>query len=372
MNRVPFMSPLSTYRELKADIDVAIARVLDSGIYILGPETEAFERAWASACGTDHAIGVSDGLAALALALQALEVGPGDEVVVPSNTFIATWLAVTRCGAKAVPVDPDPDSMNIDAKGVAGSLGDRTRVILPVHLYGQPADMDPILELAHRKRIAVVEDAAQAHGARYRGRVVGAGESIACWSFYPAKNLGAIGDAGAVTTSDARLAARLRLIRNYGSPNKYVHDLQGENSRLDPLQAAILNAKLPHLHAWNARRSEIAQVYLQRMAALPLRLPPVFGHSESSWHIFAIRTPERDALQRHLAAQGIECLVHYPIPPHLQQAFATLGFRRGAFPVAESIAAEELSLPIGPHMDLDDANRVCDAIISFWAARRRG
>jgi dTDP-4-amino-4,6-dideoxygalactose transaminase len=199
---------------------------------------------------------------------------------------------------------------------------------------------------------------------------VGADRSTACWSFYPAKNLGAIGDAGAVTTSDERLAGRLRLLRNYGSPKKYVHALQGENSRLDPIQAAILNAKLPHLRAWNARRTAIARLYLEKLAGLPLRLPRVFEHSESSWHLFAIRTPERDALQRHLAADGIECLVHYPIPPHLQEAFASFGFRQGAFPVAESIATEELSLPIGPHMDLDDANRVSDSIIAFWSARR--
>jgi dTDP-4-amino-4,6-dideoxygalactose transaminase len=370
MKRIPFMSPGSAYEELRSDIDDAVARVLRSGHYILGEEVEAFERAWAGFCGATHAVGLSDGLAALTLSLQALDIGPGDEVIVPAHTFIATWLAVSKCGALPVPVDADPASLGMDHQAVAAAITERTRAILPVHLYGQPIDLDPLLALAQRHALPVVEDAAQAHGARYKGRPIGNHGTLACWSFYPAKNLGAIGDAGAVTTSDDALADKLRLLRNYGSREKYVHVELGENSRLDPIQAAILGAKLPHLEAWNARRDTVAARYLERLRDLPLRLPALIPDAESSWHLFAIRNSERDALRDHLAAAGIDCLIHYPIPPHLQDAYAPLGHRKGAFPIAERIAAETLSLPIGPHMGLDDADRVCDAIAGFWSSRR--
>ena len=361
---VPFLDLRASYLELKDEIDAAVARVLDSGYYILGEEVDAFEADYAQSSGAAHCIGVANGLDALILSLRALEIGPGDEVIVPSHTFIATWLAVEAVGARVVPVEPDPATMNIDVTRLADALTPRTRAIIPVHLYGQPADLDPILAFARAQGLAVIEDAAQCHGARYRGQPVGAHGDLVCWSFYPGKNLGAIGDGGAVTTNNADLADRLRTLRNYGSSRKYVNDVAGVNSRLDPLQAAILRVKLEHLEEWNARRKSIAARYLLGLAQSGLILPAAPGWSDPVWHLFVVRSEGRDALQARLADKGIGTLIHYPIAPHRQKAFAKLGMEEGSLPLAESLSSTVLSLPVGPHLPLDQAERVIDAILA--------
>lgn len=360
---IPFLDLGATYQELKADIDVAVQRVLDSGWYILGPEVEAFESEWAGYCGAAHAVGLANGLDALVLALKALDIGAGDEVIVPSNTYIATWLAVTAVGARPVPVEPDPATHNIDPERIAAAITSATRVILPVHLYGQPADIDPILALARKYGIRVVEDGAQSHGARYRGQRVGAHSDIVCWSFYPGKNLGAFGDAGAVTTNDAGLADRIRVLRNYGSRVKYTNEERGANSRLDPLHAAVLRVKLKHLDTWTERRCAIAAIYAAGLKDSGLILPHVPDWAEPAWHLYVVRTTDRDALQQQLTKAGIGSLIHYPIPPHLQDAYADLRLSQGSLPLAEKLASEVLSLPIGPHLSIAEAHEVVRAIV---------
>lgn len=359
---IPFLDLSSAYREIKPEIDAAIRRVLDSGWYILGPEVEAFEAEWAAFCGADHAVGLANGLDALILALRALDIGPGDEVIVPSNTYIATWLAVSAVGATPVPVEPDPATHNIDPDRIAAALTPATRAILPVHLYGQSADLDPILALARQRGLAVVEDAAQAHGARYKGRRIGAHGDVVCWSFYPGKNLGALGDGGAVTTNRADLADRIRVLRNYGSRVKYVNEVQGVNSRLDPLQAAVLRAKLPHLDAWTERRRAIAALYAEGLAESGLILPHVPDWADPAWHLYVVRTPDRDGVQARLGQAGIGTLIHYPIPPHMQAAYAGLGLGPEALPLARDLAAQVVSLPMGPHLTLAQAARVVDGL----------
>lgn len=357
---IPFLDLKAAYLSLKEQIDAAVARVLDSGWYILGPEVEAFESEFAEYCQAKEAVGVADGLSALHLALQAMDIGPGDEVIVPSNTFIATWLAVSQCGATPVPVEPNPLTFNIEAPQIQAALTPRTKAIIPVHLYGQPADLDPILALARQHDLWVLEDAAQAHGAKYKGaRIGGHGDAVA-WSFYPGKNLGAMGDGGAVTTNDTELAMRIRELRNYGSTEKYVHRVQGYNCRLDPIQAAVLRVKLAHLDPWNARRQSIAQQYLAHIKAPSFTLPSVLPEVEPVWHLFVVQTAQRSAVQQHLQQQGIATLIHYPTPPHLQEAYR-LNMR---LPVAERMAAEVLSLPMGPHLPAEDALRVIEALNS--------
>ncbi|MBL8300106.1 MAG: DegT/DnrJ/EryC1/StrS family aminotransferase [Rhodanobacteraceae bacterium] len=348
---VPFLDLKAAYLELKPEIDVALARVLDSGWYILGEEVEAFETEFARYCGSRHCVGVANGLDALHLALRVLEIGPGDEVIVPSNTYIATWLAVSQCGATPVPVEPDPQTHNIDPDRIAAAITPRTRVLMPVHLYGQPADLDPILTLAREHGLRVVEDAAQAHGASYRGKRIGAHGDLVAWSFYPGKNLGAFGDAGALTTDDSHLAERLRVLRNYGSRVKYVNDEAGWNSRLDPLQAAALRVKLRYLDAWNARRAVLAASYDKALAGLRLERPFLPDWATPVWHLYVVQTDNRDEVQRELNARGIGSLIHYPIPPHLQQAYARAGFAAGDLPIAERLAARVLSLPMGPQLE---------------------
>jgi dTDP-4-amino-4,6-dideoxygalactose transaminase len=347
---VPFLDIQAAYLELKEQIDAAMRRVMESGWYVLGEETAAFERDYAAYCSAAHCVGVANGLDALHLALLALGVQPGDEVIVPSNTFIATWLAVSQCGAIPVPVEPQAGGFNIDPARIEAAITARTKVILPVHLYGQAADLTPILELARRNGLRVLEDAAQAHGARYQGRRIGAHGDIVAWSFYPGKNLGAFGDGGAITTNDTELAERIKVLRNYGSSVKYVNEVRGYNSRLDTLQAAALRVKLQHLDRWNALRGAIAARYLQELAGTELNLPQVPQWADPVWHLFVIRTAQRDRLQQQLKEAGIATLIHYPIAPHRQQAYADLGFAGGAFPMAEQIHEQVLSLPIGPHM----------------------
>ena len=348
----PFLDLGAAYRELQTEIDSAVARSLASGYYIGGPEVEAFEDEFATYCGANHAVGVANGLDALHLALRAMDVGPGDEVIVPSNTYIATWLAVSQCGATPVPVEPDARTYNIDPARIEAAITPATRVILPVHLYGQPADMDPILAIARKHGLRVLEDGAQAHGASYKSQRLGAHGDAVAWSFYPGKNLGAMGDGGAVTCNDAQLADRIRVLHNYGSRVKYVNEVLGYNSRLDPLQAAILRVKLAHLDDWNTRRKVIAAEYLSALSDCLVVLPHVPEWADPVWHLFVVRHKQRAQLQEKLSEAGIGTLIHYPIPPHLQGAYAELGYGVGAFPIAEKIHQEVISLPIGPHMDM--------------------
>jgi dTDP-4-amino-4,6-dideoxygalactose transaminase len=291
-----------------------------------------------------------------------LDIGPGDEVIAASNTFIATWLSVSMTGATPVPVEPDPLTHNLDPARIERALSPRTRVILPTHLYGQPADLQPILALAAANGLKVVEDAAQAHGARYRGQPVGAHGDAVCWSFYPGKNLGALGDGGAVTTNDPHLASRVRMLGNYGSRTKYVNEVAGVNSRLDPLQAAVLRVKLRHLAEWNGRRTEIARFYGEALAGLDMTLPAVPSWAEPAWHLFVVQSDARESLASALADDGVQTLVHYPIPPHLQQAYVSSGWAHGSLPNAERLADTVLSLPIGPHLGLAGAERVAQAV----------
>jgi dTDP-4-amino-4,6-dideoxygalactose transaminase len=363
--KIPFLDLGAATRELRADIDTAVTRVLDSGWYILGPEVLQFEAAWASYCETTHAVGLANGLDALTLALRALDVGPGDEVIVPSHTFIATWLAVSAVGATLVPVEPDPHTCNIDPALIEAAITARTKVIIPVHLYGQPADMQSIVPLARKHGLKILEDAAQAHGARIAGQRIGGHGDIVAWSFYPGKNLGALGDSGAVTTNDAALADRVRLLRNYGSRKKYENLESGANSRLDPLQAAILGVKLGVLDSWNMRRTSIAAQYIDGLRDTALTLPQVPDWADPVWHLFVIQHKNRDTLQAHLARAEVETLIHYPIAAHEQQAYASLGLASEALPLAHRLARNVLSLPIGPQMSDAAVTRVIEVIRRF-------
>ena len=363
-SKIPFLDLQATYLELKPELDTAVSRVLSSGWYLLGSEIAAFEQEYAKFTGSKHCIGVANGLDALFLSLRARGIGPGDEVLVPSNTYIATWLAVTMTGAIPVPVEPVEATFNIDPALLAASITTRTKAIIAVHLYGQTADMTPILEFANQHGLFVLEDAAQAHGATYRGRQAGSLGHAAGWSFYPGKNLGAFGDAGAITTDDDDLAEQLRTLRNYGSKVKYVNEVQGVNSRLDELQAAVLRVKLKKLPEWNRRRVEIANIYLEGLKGTDLQLPFVPDWASPVWHIFAVRHPERDRLRQALELGGVGILIHYPIPPHRQAAYSSLELK-GPFPISEAIHREELSLPIGPHLSLEQAHRVVAAIRDF-------
>ena len=347
------------------EIREAIERVLRSGWYILATECEGFESEFAQFCGAAHAVGVANGLDALSLSLRALDIGPGDEVIVPSNTFVATWLAVSHVGATPVPVEPLEHSFNIDPGRIEAAITPRTRAIIPVHLYGQPADLAPILEIAKRRGLRVIEDAAQAHGARYRGRRIGAHGDAVCWSFYPGKNLGALGDGGAVTTDDPAIAARLRTLRNYGAKVKYHHEEIGFNSRLDEIQAAVLRVKLPALEAGNRRRAAIAQAYIEGLQSAAIALPQFAGDGEPAWHLFVVRHRRRDELARLLTAAGVATVIHYPVSPHLQPAYAHLGFSNKSLPIAEALQAQVLSLPIGPTQSDIETQAVIAAV---WSA----
>ena len=363
---VPFLDLRAPYGELKAEFDAAAARVMGSGSFILGGEVEAFESEFAAYCGARHCVGVANGLDALHLALRAMDIGAGDEVIVPSNTYIATWLAVSYAGATPVPVEPDARTYNLDPARLEAAVSERTRAVMPVHLYGQPADMDAIREVASAYGLKVIVDAAQAHGARYKGRRAGSLADAAAFSFYPGKNLGALGDGGAVTTDDDDVARRLRVLRNYGSQKKYFNETKGINSRLDELQAALLRVKLARLDEWNGRRKRIAETYLRELEGAPdLTLPFVPDYADPVWHLFVVSHPRRDELQRHLAERGVGTIIHYPLPPHLQQAYAELNYGPGAFPLSEAMADEVLSLPMGPHLSADDLGEVVSRVSEF-------
>ena len=363
--QVPFLDLRAAYEELKEEIDEAVARVLGSGYYLLGKEVEALEEEFAEHLNVEYCVGVGNGLDALHLALRALGVGQGDEVLVPSNTYIATWLAVSYAGAVPVPVEPDERTYNIDPEKLEAAITDRTRAIIPVHLYGQPADMDPILEVARKHNLWVLEDAAQAHGACYKGKRVGGLGDIAGWSFYPGKNLGAFGDGGAVTTNNGEFADRVRVLRNYGSRTKYFNEVRGFNSRLDEIQAAVLRVKLKHLDEWNRRRRNIAELYRRELEGCNLILPYVPEWAEPAYHLFVVRSGQRDALQQYLETQGIGTLIHYPVPPHLQQAYCEIGLAAGTLPISERIHQEVLSLPIGPHVTEAQVETVTRAVCEF-------
>jgi dTDP-4-amino-4,6-dideoxygalactose transaminase len=357
--KIPFLDLRAAYLELKPEIDAAVSRVLDSGWYILGEEVKSFEAEWAAYCDAKHAVGVGNGLDALHLALLALDVGPGDEVIVPSNTYIATWLAVSQCGATPVPVEPDNATYNIDPTLIEAAITPRAKVILPVHLYGQPVDMDPILAIARKHNLRVLEDAAQAHGARYKGKRIGTHGDVVAWSFYPGKNLGAMGDGGAITTNDPEIADRIRVLGNYGSRVKYLNEVKGYNSRLDPIQAAALRVKLKYLDEWNARRKVIAAMYLQELSTSnEIVLPVVPDFADPVWHLFVIRHANRDELQKKMAGLDIGSLIHYPIPPYLQKAYLNTE-ENITLSISERMAAEVLSLPIGPQLNSKSVEYVC-------------
>lgn len=369
---VNFLDLQAAYTELRDELNAASERVMQSSRFILGPEVEAFEQEFADYCGAQHCIGVANGLDALHLILRALDIGSGDEVIVPTNTYIATWLAVSYAGATPVPVEPDQRTYNLDPNRVETAITSRTKAIMPVDLYGQPAEMCVLAEIASRRGLKLIEDAAQAHGARYKGRVAGSLADVAGFSFYPGKNLGALGDGGAIVTNDSKLADKISVLRNYGSRVKYDHEAKGFNSRLDELQAAFLRIKLRKLDEWNQRRKTVAQFYLDQLQDTPdLILPLVLPATDPVWHLFVVRHPQRDELQRHLSENGVGTLIHYPCPPHLQLAYAELNYSKGDFPLAEQMSAELLSLPMGPHVTLEQAEWVVKQIQSFVGAHKQ-
>ncbi len=355
MRIIPFLDLKQSYLELKDELDTAVQRVMKSGWYILGDEVKLFECEFAEYCGTKHCIGVGNGLDALYLILLSFGIGEGDEVIVPANTYIATWLAVSHCGAKPIPVEPEINTFNIDPGLIEKAISRKTKAIMVVHLYGQPADMDSIRSIADKYSLKVVEDAAQAHGAKYKGQRVGGLGNAAGFSFYPGKNLGAYGDGGAVITDDDELADRVRVYRNYGSKVKYVNEIIGYNSRLDELQAAILRVKLKKLDLWNERRRIVAEKYLEQLKVyIEVQLPQVPDWAEVVWHQFVIRHAERDELQQTLEKKGVDTMIHYPVPPHLQEAYREQCKTGTELPVTEGMAKEILSLPMGPHLSETD------------------
>jgi dTDP-4-amino-4,6-dideoxygalactose transaminase len=368
---VPFVDLQAQYRSIKAEVDAAVQRVLDTSAFILGREVEAFERAFAEYVGARECVGVSNGTAAIQLALQACGVGPGDEVIVPANTFFATAEAVSTAGATPVFVDCDPVNYNIDPARIDEAVNERTRAVIPVHLYGQPADLDPIFEIAERRNLIVIEDAAQAHGARYKGKRVGSLARAGCFSFYPGKNLGAYGEGGAVVTNDAGVARRLRMLRDHGSEQKYRHELVGYNFRLEGIQGAVLNVKLKYLDDWNALRRRHAARYRELLAPLAesgaLALPQEADYAEHVYHLFVVQTDARDSLQRYLSAAGVQTGIHYPVPVHLQPAYASLGYKEGDFPNAESQSARVLSLPMFAELTEHQLRYVAHALADFCA-----
>ena len=367
MMQVPFFSFAAMHNALgEAPFDI-FRRFWDQQWYILGASVTEFEEAYARWNGTQHCVGVANGLDALHLALRALHIGPGDEVIVPSNTYIATWLAVTQTGAIPVPVEPDLRSYNLDPARIEAAITPATKVIMPVHLYGQSCDMTAIMDIAAKHGLFVVEDNAQAHGAVHAGKRTGSFGHLNATSFYPTKNLGALGDAGAITTDDPQLAEQIRLLRNYGSSRKYYNELPGYNSRLDELQAALLLMKLPFLQQWTEQRRRLAAMYVAQLADMENIVLPEHTSPESHvWHLFVIRTKQRNALAEYLGAQGIGCMIHYPLPPHLQKAYQTLGYRRGDFPLAEQIADTCLSLPLFPGMSEQQLGQVVAAVRRFF------
>ena len=359
---VPFVDLKTQYQTIKPEVDAAIAGVIENTNFILGPQVAAFEKSFAEYVGGAFCVGVNSGTAALQLALMACGIGPGDEVIVPSFTFFATAEAVSVLGATPVFVDIDPVSYTITAAGIEPAITPQTRAIIPVHLYGQSVDLDPILALAERHDLYVIEDSAQAHGAEYKGKRVGALGDAGCFSFYPSKNLGAYGEAGGVVTNDEDLAVRLRLLRDHGSTSKYAHAIVGYNFRMEEIQAAVLNVKLPHLNDWNSGRRERAARYHELLSDSGLVLPREMEYARHVYHVFAVQSDNREELQQRLAAHGIQSGVHYPIPIHMQAAYASLGYKAGDLPVTERLAERVLSLPMYPELTQDHQRAVAAAV----------
>jgi dTDP-4-amino-4,6-dideoxygalactose transaminase len=362
---IKFLNLKAGYVAQKEELNKAINRVLDSGQYVLGNELEAFEREYAEFCGAQFCVGVANGLDAIHLGLLALGVGAGDEVIVPSNTYIATWLAIAQCGATIVPVEPNSETFNIDPLLIEAAITSKTKVILPVHLYGRPADMDSIMQVAKKYDLKVLEDAAQAHGSEYKGKKIGSHGDIVAWSFYPGKNLGGYGDGGAITTNDQELEKVIKMLRNYGSTEKYINKIKGFNSRLDPLQAAILRIKLKKLNEDNKLRGLCAQSYASGITNEKIITPRSDAGYTSAWHLYVIRCEEREVLQEYLKKCGIETLKHYPVPPHLQEAFYDQKWKKGSFPISEKIHNQVLSLPIYPSLSSNEIHWVIDACNHF-------
>ena len=370
--KVPYFDLPAQIRALRPELDAAIARTLDSCAFCLGPDVTQFEKDFAAYCGAQHAIGFNSGTSALHVAARLLNLAPGDEVITTPHTFVATSWALAYVGAKPVFVDIDAATMNLDPGLVERAITPRTKAVLPVHLYGHPCDLDPILAVCRKHGLPLVEDSAQAHGARYKGKPVGTFGEMAAYSFYPGKNLGACGEAGALVTNRADYAARARSLREHGSSVRYYHDEVGYNYRMEGLQGAVLNVKLRHVPAWTERRRQLAHRYHRLLAGTPLRLPFEADWAESAYHLYVVRHPARDRLKAHLEARGVGTALHYPRPLHLQKCFASLGHRPGDFPVAEQAAAECLSLPIYPELTDVQQDHVAASIASFpgWPAGR--
>lgn len=367
--KIPHLDFLSVYSELQSELDAAYKRVMESGWFILGKEVEFFEQEFAEFCGARFCVGVGNGLEALHLILKGFAIGSGDEVIVPSNTYIATWLAVSYAGARPVPVEPNIESYNLDPDLIEPAITEKTKAIIAVHLYGLPADMQPISDIAKKYGVKVIEDAAQAHGAKYAGTCTGCLGDAAGFSFYPGKNLGALGDAGAIVTNDSDLAQKVKILRNYGSEQKYFNKEKGFNSRLDELQAAFLRAKLKVLREWNQRRSGLAERYIQALIQIPeINLPIIKEGFESVWHQFVVCSDARDSLQKELEKHGVGTLIHYPIPPHLSEAYSDMGYPEKYFPVAEELAKTVLSLPMGPHLKRQHVDYITNLIRAFFNA----
>ena len=362
--QVPFLNLKSSYLEIQEELDRELLNFYKNGQYVGGARLHAFENNFSTYVEAESCVGLANGLEALELSLKALDIGEGDEVIVPAHTFIATWLAVTNCGAIPIPIECDLETYSINIQKIEKVLSQKTRAIIPVHLYGQPADMDQIIDLAKSYNLHVIEDAAQAHGASYKSRKIGAHGDIVAWSFYPGKNLGAFGDGGAITTNNPVLADKIRVLSNYGSKKKYIHDVVGVNSRLDPIQAVVLDIKLKYLDSWNDRRRKIAKKYLTELKDTDLILPDQFDKENGAWHLFPVRTKKRDGLISALKKEEIDLLIHYPIPPHKQQAYSNQ-FTGWELPVAEQMASQLLSLPIGPHMELDQVSFVINRIKNY-------
>jgi len=360
---IPFLNIAGAYQELKKELDEAYLRVMNASYFILGTEVENFEKEFAQFCGAEHCVGVGNGLDALQLILRAYDVGPNDEVIVPANTYIACWLAVSYTGATPIAVEPCEKTYNLNPELIEAAITKNTKVIMAVHLYGQPADMDSINYIAKKYSLKVIEDVAQAHGALYNKRKTGNLGDAAAFSFFPGKNLGAYGDGGAVVTNDSVLADKIKLLRNYGSKIKYQHLCKGFNSRLDELQAAFLRVKLKKLTEWNQRRVVAADYYLQALQKVDIILPFVPAWADPAWHLFVIRTKQREKIQKKLADAGIGTLIHYPTPPYSQEAYSELEHTQSQFKLTTQLHHEVLSLPIGPHLSSCDVEKICQVLI---------
>ena len=367
--QIKYLDLQAQYQSIKPEIDAAIQKVLDTSSYVLGPSVADFETRFAEYCGTSHCVGVNNGTNALQLAIESLGIGKGDEVITAANTFIATAAALAHSGAKPILVDIDAATRNIDPNRIEQAITPRTKALMPVHLYGCMTDMEAISAIANKRNLPIIEDCAQAHGARHKGKRAGSIGSLGGFSFYPGKNLGAYGEGGAVTTSDAALARNIKLLRDHGSERKYYHDRLGYNARLEGIQGAVLGVKLKHLDKWNAERNRVARRYSERLHGLPIRLPLVHPDFEQVFHLYVIESDRRNELQEYLTKAAITTLIHYPVPIHLQPAFAYLEYREGAFPDTEKSASQELSLPIYPEMSNDQVDFVSDAISRFFSGR---